>query len=93
MDVVGVDIVGGGQRRQALFQAFERQTVGGINARGTQDGDTHAVVPPPGTQAAFGIDAALGAAAFRLQTTGLVDDLAAAIAVDPGRTNVDQAAW
>jgi len=93
VDVIAVDIVGGTQRRQAFFQALERQAVGGIDARRAQDGNHHAVVPPPGAQAALGIDPTHGAAILRLQAARFVDKRAAAIAVHPGRTNVDQAAW
>jgi len=93
MNVVGIHIVSGTQRRQAFFQALERQAIGGVDARGAQDGNRHAVLPPPETQAALGVNATRGTAAFRLQATRFVDDLASAITVHPGRTNVDQAAW
>lgn len=93
MNMVGIHVVSGTQRRQALFQALERQTIGGIDARRAQDGNAHAVLPPPGAQAALGIDPAGSTQAFRVQATRFVDDLATAITVHPGRTNVDQAAW
>lgn len=93
MNMVGIHVVSGTQRRQALFQALERQTIGGIDARRAQDGNAHAVLPPPGAQAALGIDPAGSTQAFRVQTACLVDDSAGAITVHPGRTNVDQAAW
>lgn len=93
MNMVGIHVVSGTQRRQALFQALERQTIGGIDARCAQDGNRHAILPPPGAQATLGVNATRGTAAFRLQATRFVDDLATAITVHPGRTNVDQAAW
>jgi len=93
VNMVGIDIVGRQQRRQALVQTLQGKAIGGVDARGAQDGNRHAVLPPPETQAALGVNATRGTAAFRLQATRFVDDLTTAITVHPGRTNVDQAAW
>jgi len=93
VDVVGVGIVLGKQRRQGLFQTLERQAVGGIDTRRTQDADAHPLAAAPGAQAMFGIDPAGGASAFRMAGAGLVDQCPGAIAINPCRTNVDQLPW
>jgi len=93
VNVVGEHVVGFDQRRQALAQAFHRQAVGGIDAGDAQDGDGHAGPPSPGTQAAFGIEPAAGARTLGIDAARLVDLRPAAIAVDAGGANVDQASW
>ncbi len=91
--MVAVNILGGCQGRQPATQALKRQPVGGVNAGGAQDADTHAASPAPVAQAALGIDAARGAGALRPTRAGLVDQRSGTIAVNPGRTHVDQLPW
>lgn len=93
MDVVGVHIVGLDQRRQALFQALQRQAVGGVDPRRAQDADSDATAPPPGTQLPFGIDTAPGARIVGGKAPGLVDQGAGTITVNPCRAYVNKAAW
>ena len=93
MNVVGVNVVGVDQRRQPLLQALDGQAVGGVDAGGTQDGDDDAGPPPPGAQAALGIEPTAGARALGIDAARLVDLSPAAVTVDAGGANVDQAAW
>jgi len=93
MDVVGVDVVGVDQRRQALAQALHRQAVGGVDTRYAQDRDRHAGPPPPGTQAAFGIEPPGGARTLGIDAPRLVDLRPPAVTVNAGRANVNQASW
>jgi len=93
VDVIGVDIIDLGQRRQTLVQAFQRQTVGGVDPRGAQDGDGNAATLAPVAQLALGIDTPSGAGALRIQAPGLVDLRAATIAVNPCRAYVNEASW
>ena len=93
VDMVGIDILRRQQSRGALLQARQRQTFGGINARCAQDAHRHPLAPPPGTQGGFSIDPAPGARTVRGARAGFIDPGAAAIAIDAGGANVDQAAW
>lgn len=93
MDMVGIDILRRQQSRGALLQARQGQTFGCINARCAQDAHRHPLAPPPGTQGGFSIDPAPGARTVRSARAGFVDPCAAAIAIDAGGANVDQAAW
>jgi len=93
MNMVGVHIVIGKQRRRAPLQALDRQAVGGIDTRSTQDGDSNAVAQPPGTQHTLGIDTSPGPRTLRIEAARFVDAGTAAIAVNPRRAYVNQAAW
>ena len=93
MDMIGEGVVGLDQRRHSFLEARQRQAVGGIDAGGTQDADLDAGLPPPATQAAFGIDPTPGPTAFGAQTAGFVDPRPRAIAVNPRRAYVNQAPW
>jgi len=93
MDMIGVRIITGAQRRQRLFQAFERQTLGGVNTWRAQDANRDAISFAPGTQATFCINPSGGARAFGIQASRLINQRAAAIAIDPGGANVNQAPW
>jgi len=93
VDVVGVHVVGLDQRRQTLFQALQRQAVGGIDAGCAQDADDDAAAPAPGAQLPFGIDAAPGARIVGGEAPGLVNQGTGTIAVNPCRAYVNQAPW
>ena len=93
MDVIGKYVIGCDQRRQPLGEAFQRQAIRGVNARRPQNGNGNPVLPAPDAQPLFGIHPPSGPAAFRVQATGFVNQRALAIAINPGRTNVDQAPW
>lgn len=93
MDVVGVDIIGLDQRRQALFQAFQRQAVGGVDAGRAQDADGDATTSAPGAQLPFGIDAAPGPWIIGGEAPRLVNQGAGTIAVNPCRAYVNEAPW
>ncbi len=93
MNVVGVHIVIGHQGWRAPLQTLDRQAVGGIDARSTQDGDSNAVAQPPGTQHTLGIDPSAGPRALRIQAARFIDARTGTIAVNPRRAYVNQAAW
>ena len=88
MDIVAVD-----QRRQPIFKARQRQALGGINPWRAQDGHHNAITCSPGAQALLRRDPAGGARALRIQASCFVDDLSAAVAIDPGGTDVNKVAW
>jgi len=93
VDVIGVHVVGLDQRRQALFQALQRQAIGSVDPGRAQDADGDATATPPGTQLPFGIDTAPGARIVGGEAPGLVDQGAGTIAVNPCRAYVNEAAW
>jgi len=93
MDVVGEHILTVDECRRALFKSLEGQTISGINARRTQDTDAYARACAPIAQHLLGIDPTGSTAALRIQRPGLIDPGTGAIAVNPCRAYVNQAAW
>ena len=96
--IIGVNVIGEGiiriiQGRQAAFQTVQRQTVGGIDARGAQDGNGHPRASAPSAQPAFRIYAATRACAFGIRASHFVDSCAATITVNPCRTYVNEPPW
>lgn len=93
MDVISEYIILLGQGRQTFLQAFQRQTVGGVDAGRAQDADGDATAPPPGAQLPFGINPPAGARIVGGKRPGLINQCPAAITVDPCRAYVNEAAW
>lgn len=93
MDVIGIDIVGLAQRRDAAPQTFDRQTVSGVDPGHPQDADGDAAVPAESSQLTFGINAAVGAGGAWAEYSRLVHPFAGAVAIDPRRTYIHDALW
>ena len=55
VNVIGPHVLFRQQRWQATFEAGQRQAIGGIDSRRSQDADGNAATRPPGSQAALGI--------------------------------------
>ncbi|TXT32374.1 MAG: hypothetical protein FD131_366 [Rhodocyclaceae bacterium] len=93
VDVVGVAVVCGAQGGQRLVQTFDGQTVGGVDAGRTQDGDLDASPLAPLTQAAFGINPPTGPRTLRIEASRFVDLRPATVAINPRRAYVNQTPW
>ena len=100
MDVAGVAIFGGAQRRCAGTQSRKRQALARIDARHAQQRQRSGpgtaptdVTAQPGAQRIFGRDPPRGTRIGRPARPRLVDARATAVAVNPGRPDVDQRPW
>jgi hypothetical protein len=90
VNVIGVAVVPGDQRRRASPDPLQRQAVGGIDPRRAQDRHLHPLPFTPGAQLAFGVDPPHRATVDRGHRARLSDPVAAAVTVDPAGTDVDQ---
>ncbi len=93
MDVIGVAVIGCAQRRKGLVQALDGQTVGGVDARGAQDGDFDAAPLTPLAQARFGINPSSSPGTLRIQAARFVNLRPATVAINPRRAYVNQTSW
>lgn len=93
MDVVGVAVGGRAQRRKGLVQALDGQAVGGVDARGAQNGDFDAGPLAPLAQTVFGINPPAGPGTLRIQAARFVNLRPATVAINPCRAYVNQTPW
>ncbi len=89
MNMVGVHIVLRHQRRRTLFQAFQRQTVGGVNPGHAQDRELALIALRPAPQHPLGIHTSLGACVHRCDGSGLVKENALTIAIHARRADIN----
>ena len=90
VDMVGVAVVAGDQRRGAALDAFQRQAIGSINPRCAQDAHLHPQRLAPGAQLAFGIDPPHRAAVHRRHRPRLGHPVAAAVAIHAAGADIHQ---
>ena len=93
VDVVGVTVIGRAERWKGLVQALDGQAVGGVDARGAQDGDFDTAPLAPLAQAAFGIGAPAGPRTLRIEAARFVDLRSATVAINPRRAYVNETPW
>ena len=92
MDVAGKHVVLGIQGGRTFTQPGQRQAIGGINARNTQNADAYAG-SSQATTMRFGRHATRGAGRCGTPGPGFIDPRARAIAVDPAGTDVHKSLW
>ncbi len=90
VDVIREDVLVGDERRRAPFDACKRQPVGGVNSRNPHDGHAPAAAHGRAPQLRFGGYAPLRARILGTHGPRLVDERAAAVAVDARRARVDE---